>query len=112
SVFFSKESSLWFAAAATEQLERTQSYSSCFGGASPFHTWLCEQPIALQEMHRRKTLTAARVGMNPIVPNCLRSDTPRYLNADIGAAANCRACALRSKRMAWSRRLAIKRCSS
>jgi len=78
-----KDASLWFARAVAEQLERTQSFSSCFGGASPFITWLCEQPGTPPEMHRRKTLMAARAGMNPAVPNCLRTETPDHLNADV-----------------------------
>lgn len=81
-----KNAALWFAKAVAEQLERTQSFSSCFGGASPFITWLCEQAGTPQEIHRRKTLMAARAGMNPAVPNCLRTETPDHLNADIWAS--------------------------
>jgi FkbM family methyltransferase len=75
--------SLWFATAAMEQLERSRSFSTCFSGMSPWLAWLCDQPAASHEMHRRKTLLAARRGINPVVPSCLRKEAPGHLNADL-----------------------------
>ena len=74
---------IWFATAVLEQLERAQSYSTCFSSMSPWLASLCEQTIASHEMHRRKTLLAARGGINPIVPSCLQQKAPDHLNADI-----------------------------
>jgi FkbM family methyltransferase len=73
----------WFAAAVVEQLERAQSYSTCFSGMSPWLNWLCDQSVASLEMHRRKTLLAARGGINPIVPLCLCTEASDHINADI-----------------------------
>jgi FkbM family methyltransferase len=81
-----KNPSLWFATAVAEQLERSRSFSTCFGGVSPIVTWLCEQAGALPEMHRRKALTAARASMNPAIPDLLRTETPNHLNAAIWAS--------------------------
>ena len=75
--------SLWFATAVAEQLERSQSFSTYFSGMSPWLAWLCDQPAASHEMHRRKTLLAARGGIIPIVPSCLRKEAPDHLNADL-----------------------------
>jgi FkbM family methyltransferase len=74
---------LWFAIAAIEQLERAQSFSTCFSVISPWLAWLCDQPAASHEMHRRKTLLAALAGLNPIVPACLRNEAPDHLNAEV-----------------------------
>jgi hypothetical protein len=76
----------WFAAGVAEQLERTYSYSSYFSGASPWLGWLCEQPAASSEMHRRKVLLAARCGMAPNVPARLRKEAPDHLNAPLWSA--------------------------
>jgi FkbM family methyltransferase len=75
--------SLWFATAVMEQLERAQSHSTYFTGTSPWLEWLCDQPAASHEMHRRKTLLAARRSLNPVVPSCLRKDAPGHLNSGI-----------------------------
>jgi FkbM family methyltransferase len=72
---------VWFATAVAEQIERAQSYSTYFSGMSPWLTWLCDQPSASLEMHRRKTLLAARAGLVPTVPSCLRKEAPDNLNA-------------------------------
>jgi hypothetical protein len=74
---------IWFETAVLEQLERAQSYSTCFTGLSPWLASLCEQTTASHEMHRRKTLLAARGGVNPTVPLCLQEEAPDHLNADI-----------------------------
>jgi FkbM family methyltransferase len=74
---------LWFKAAVVEQLERAQKFSSFFGGPSRLLTWLCEQPFASAEMHRRRTLAAARAGANPGIEPCLKIDAPDNLNAGI-----------------------------
>jgi FkbM family methyltransferase len=75
--------SLWFATAVAEQLERSQSYSTYFSGMSPWLAWLCDQPAASHEMHRRKTLLATRAGTIPIVPSCLCKEAPDHLNAHL-----------------------------
>jgi len=74
---------LWLTAAAAEEMERSQSFSTFFTGRSPFIDWLCAQPIALAEMHRRATLVAARGGARPVVPRRLCEDAPDHRNADI-----------------------------
>jgi FkbM family methyltransferase len=74
---------IWFATAVAEQLEQAQSYSTYFSGMSPRLPWLCDQPTASREMHRRKTLLAARAGMMPTVPSCLRKEAPDHLNAHL-----------------------------
>lgn len=73
----------WFATAVLEQLERAQSFSTFFSGASPWLGWLCEQPAVSLEMHRRRTLLEASKGMNPIVPSCLRKAASDHLNVRI-----------------------------
>lgn len=73
----------WFAAAAAEQYERTFSYSSIFGGASPLLSWTCSQSFASAEMERRRVLVAAREGTKPKVPKRLCEPAPDHLNADI-----------------------------
>ena len=73
----------WFATGVVEQLERAYSYSTRFSGLSPWLPSLCEQTTTSHEMHRRKTLVAARGGINPIVPSCLQQEAPDHLNADI-----------------------------
>jgi FkbM family methyltransferase len=80
------DSALWFATGVAEQLERAQSFSSYFGGVSPWLAWLCEQPTTSREMHRRRALLEARGGINPIVPSPLRTDAPDHLNARIWRA--------------------------
>src|SRR5260370_32199645 len=50
----------WFVISAAEQFERTKSFSSLFGGATPVLAWLCRQPLASVEMERRRVLLAAR----------------------------------------------------
>lgn len=77
---------LWFATSVTEQLERAHSFSTCFSGLSPGLAWLCEQPLASKEMHRRKILLAARGGTNPSVPSGLRNGSPNHLNAELWRA--------------------------
>jgi hypothetical protein len=74
---------LGFATAILEQLEKAQGYSSFVTGMSPWLDWLCQQPLASHEMHRRKTLIEARKGGNPLVPALLRRPADDHLNADI-----------------------------
>jgi FkbM family methyltransferase len=74
---------LWFATATVEQLETCQGFSSYFTGMSPWLEWLCRQPLASHEMHRRKTLIEARSGGNPLVPAVLRKAAEGHLNGDI-----------------------------
>jgi FkbM family methyltransferase len=74
---------LWFATAVLEQLERGQGYSSYFTGMSPWLDWLCRQPLASHEIHRRKTLVEAMKGANPVVPPVLRKAAKDHLNVDI-----------------------------
>jgi hypothetical protein len=74
---------LWFAMAVAEQLERARSHSTYFSGASPSLSWLCQQPDASPEMHRRQTLLAARAGGFPVVPACLQDEQADNLNADV-----------------------------
>jgi hypothetical protein len=73
----------WFASAVGEQLERSRSFSTLFSGLSPWLEWLCNQPDALAEMQRRRTLLAARAGARPRVPDRLRNPAPDHLNADL-----------------------------
>jgi hypothetical protein len=73
----------WLAAAAAEQFERSFAFSSAFGGASPNPAWMCRQKFATAEMERRRTLVAARAGLQPQVPQQLRSPAADHLNADI-----------------------------
>jgi FkbM family methyltransferase len=73
----------WFATAVAEQLERARSYSTFFAGASSSLTWLCEQPNASPEMHRRRVLLVAKAGGIPIVPACLHNEEIDNLNADV-----------------------------
>lgn len=77
---------LWFRAAVAEQLERAQGHSTAFGPPSPALDWLCAQSRAAPEMHRRRILAAARAGINPLVPDCLRHEAPGHLNADLWRA--------------------------
>ncbi len=80
------DAALWFTAAAFEQLERAQNYSTCFGVPTPMLAWSCGQPFASAEMHRRRALVAARAGMNPVVEPCLTHETPDHLNARLWSA--------------------------
>jgi FkbM family methyltransferase len=73
----------WFTIGVLEQLEKARSYSSLFGGMAPWLGWLCEQPTASREMHRRRTLLAARQGQSPVVPSCLRAPAGDHVNADL-----------------------------
>lgn len=75
--------SIWFAAAAAEQFERTFSFSSVFSGVSPILAWLASQPLAAAEMERRRVLLAARAGQRPKVPLRLRTQASDHLNADV-----------------------------
>jgi hypothetical protein len=74
------------AAAGAEQFEKTFSFSSLYGGTSPFFSWLCSQPLAGAEMERRRILMAARAGTRPKVPERLCVAAPDHLNADIWKA--------------------------
>ncbi|MFZ1964668.1 MAG: FkbM family methyltransferase [Roseiarcus sp.] len=76
----------WFAVAAAEQFERTFSFSSAFGGASPALSWLCRQNLVSAEMERRRILLAARAGQRPVVPERLRVIAPDNCNAEIWRA--------------------------
>jgi len=76
----------WRASAVAEQLERSGSFSSMFGGASGGLAWLCAQPFASTEMERRRILTAARAGQQPTIPRRLCEPHPDHLNADIWRA--------------------------
>jgi FkbM family methyltransferase len=73
----------WLAAAAAEQFERSFAFSSAFGGASPHLDWISQQEFASAEMERRRTLLAARGGLQPTVPDRLRILAHDHLNADI-----------------------------
>jgi FkbM family methyltransferase len=77
---------IWFAGAAAEQFERTLSFSSTFGGASPVSAWLCSQPFALAEMERRRVLLAARAGQRPKVPLRLCTPALDHLNPSVWRA--------------------------
>jgi hypothetical protein len=77
------EPSIWFCAAAAEQLERSFSFSSIFGGASPNLAWLCRQSFCPIEIERRRVLAAARGGHWPKVPAWLCIATPDHLNASV-----------------------------
>jgi hypothetical protein len=50
---------------------------------SPWLDWLCRQPLASHEIHRRKTLVEAMKGANPVVPPVLRKAAKDHLNVDI-----------------------------
>ena len=76
----------WFVGAAAEQFERTFSFSSIFGGASPGLAWLCSQPFASAEMERRRVLLAARANQRPKVPLRLRTAALDHLNAKVWRA--------------------------
>jgi hypothetical protein len=76
----------WLAGAAAEQLERTFSFSSMFGGATPQLPWLCSQPFASPEMERRRVLLAARAGQRPKVPLRLCTTASDHLNAHVWCA--------------------------
>jgi FkbM family methyltransferase len=73
----------WLMAAAAEQFERSFAFSSAFGGASPHLASMFEQEFASAEMERRRTLLAARGGLQPTVPQRLRTPAHDHLNADI-----------------------------
>ena len=77
---------IWFVAAAAEQHERSASFSSIFGGASPLLDWLCQQPFASAEMLRRRVLAAAAAGSPPRLPQRLSEAAPDHLNADLWRA--------------------------
>jgi hypothetical protein len=74
---------LWFATAILEQLEKRHSHSSCFAGMTPWLDWLCRQPLASREMHRRRTLIEAKLGRMPVVPPCLRERADDHVNAEL-----------------------------
>jgi len=74
---------VWFATAIVEQLERAQSFSTYFSGMSSWLGWLCQQRLALPEMHRRKTLIEAAKGMNPPIPPVLRKAASDHVNVKL-----------------------------
>jgi FkbM family methyltransferase len=73
----------WFTTGLLEQLEKARGYSSQFADIAPWLGWLCEQPTASHEMHRRRTLLAARQGQHPVIPACLRAPAGDHINADL-----------------------------
>jgi hypothetical protein len=75
-----------FVAAAAEQLERSGSFSSFFGGCSPQLDWLCAQPFVSAEMERRRVLHAARAGRPVLVPPRLLVPAADHLNAEVWRA--------------------------
>lgn len=76
----------WFVVAAGELHERTFSFSSAFGGATPLPDWLCNQPFACAEMERRRVLAAAAAGTRPRLPQRLCRPEPDHINAEIWRA--------------------------
>jgi FkbM family methyltransferase len=76
----------WFMASASEQMERSSSFSSLFADESPRLSWLCSQRFASAEMERRRALAAAHQGLRPTVIDKLRVAAPDHLNADIWRA--------------------------
>jgi hypothetical protein len=75
----------WFAASALEQLERTASHSSVFGGCSKLLHWMCRREFASTAMERRQALIAARRGELVSVPHKLRHPAPDHRNAPVWA---------------------------
>jgi FkbM family methyltransferase len=73
----------WFLTSVMEQYERTFAFSSLFGRGSPGLEWLCQQPLASIEMHRRRVLLAASAGQQIEVPPRLCSTAPDHLNAEL-----------------------------
>jgi hypothetical protein len=73
----------WFLTSIIEQYERTFAFSSLFGRGSPGLEWLCQQPLASTEMHRRRVLLAASAGQRVEVPAQLCVAAPDHLNAAV-----------------------------
>jgi FkbM family methyltransferase len=73
----------WFLTSIVEQYERTFAFSSLFGRGSPGLDWLCQQPLASIEMHRRRVLLAASAGQRVEVPPQLCVAAPDHLNAEV-----------------------------
>ena len=73
-------------AAAVEQLERSASHSSIFGGCTAPLDWLCARPSAPAEMERRRVLDAARSGRCVVVPPRLLASAPDHRNAEVWRA--------------------------
>lgn len=73
----------WFAAAAAEQFERAQNFSSFFSGMSMILPWLRSQPLASTEVERRHTLVIARRKPPVAIPPRLLRDAPDHLNANV-----------------------------
>jgi FkbM family methyltransferase len=76
----------WFLTSIVEQYERTFAFSSLFGRGSPGLDWLCQQPLASIEMHRRRVLLAASAGQHVEVPPRLCTAAPDHLNAEVWRA--------------------------
>ena len=68
-----------FLGAVVEQLERTDGFSSIFGGCSAHLDWLCTQPSVPAEMERRRVLNAARAGRQVLIPARLLVSGPDHL---------------------------------
>jgi FkbM family methyltransferase len=73
----------WFLTSVLEQYERTFAFSSLFGKGSPGLDWLCQQPLASIEMHRRRALLTAGAGQYVEVPPQLCAAAPDHLNAEL-----------------------------
>jgi hypothetical protein len=70
----------WFFYSAAEQLERTASFSSLFGGSGINLDWLSQQPFASVEIERRRILGRARVGQRVEVSGRLCVAAPDNVN--------------------------------
>jgi FkbM family methyltransferase len=68
---------------AAEQYERLWRFTSSFGGSNPRLAWLSGQKLASPEMLRRQTLSMAKIGRRPRVPERLCIAAPDHINADI-----------------------------
>ena len=73
----------WFLTSIVEQYERSFAFSSLFGRGSQGLDWLCQQPLASTEMHRRRVLLAASAGQRVEVPPQLCVAAPDHLNAEV-----------------------------
>jgi FkbM family methyltransferase len=78
-----KQLGIWFIAAAAEQWERSQFWSTWFGGATSTLDWLSAQTFSSTEMERRRILVAAKAGKRPAVPPRLCAEAPDHLNAHV-----------------------------
>jgi FkbM family methyltransferase len=73
----------WFAAAAYEQLEMSEHYSSWFAASDSTRLkWLCESPFASPEISRRMILRAAAEGMAPSALASFLKAEHRHANPD------------------------------